>query len=363
MLSYVIRRLLLMVPTLLGITAVVFFVMALSPGGVGGNLVDGDGQIESAQAQALREYYDRRYGLDQPKAVQYLRWLNRVSPIGFATEASAEGETLGAFGFKVPDLGESFSKGRPVLDLYGEALPITLLLNAITTPLAYLVAIWTGTYAARYRGKAFDVVSGTGLLGLWSIPTIWAGVLMIGFFANEQYPALRLFPTSGLSSIGAESMAFLPSFGGEAGFERGWLLDRLWHLALPVICLTYGSFAVLSKLMRAAVLDNISADFVRTARAKGLSGRVVLWRHAFRNSLLPLITVAAGLIPSLLAGSLIVERIFSIPGMGQLMIEAIYARDRELVLAGTLLGGLISLICILIADLCYAVADPRVSYD
>ncbi|MEM8737095.1 MAG: ABC transporter permease [Planctomycetota bacterium] len=362
MLSYILRRLLLMVPTLLGITAVVFFVMALSPGGVGGNLLNSEGEVESAQAQALREYYDRRYGLDQPKAVQYLRWLNRVSPIGFVTEASAEGETLGGFGFKAPDLGESFSKGRPVLDLYGEALPITLLLNAITTPLAYLVAIWTGTYAARYRGKAFDVVSGSGLMALWSVPTIWAGVLLIGFFANAQYPGLHWFPTGGLSSTDAGSMAFLPRWD-DAGFARGWLLDRVWHLVLPVVCMTYGSFAVLSKLMRSAVLDNINADFVRTAKAKGLSGRVVLWRHAFRNSLLPLITVAAGLIPSLLAGSLIVEKIFSIPGMGQLMIEAIYARDRELVLAGTLLGGLISLVCILIADLCYVVADPRVSYD
>jgi peptide/nickel transport system permease protein len=232
----------------------------------------------------------------------------------------------------------------------------------VTTPLVYIIAIISGTYAARYRGQAFDIASGTTLLGLWSIPTIWAGVLLIGFFANSQYPLLNWFPTGGLSSTKATGMAFLPGFGAE-GFERGWLLDRMWHLVLPVICLMYGSFAVLSKLMRAAVLDNISADFVRTARAKGVSGRGVLWRHAFRNSLLPLITVSAGIVPGLLGGSIIVEKIFSIPGMGLLTIDAIYARDREVVLAGALLGGIITLVSILIADLCYAIADPRVSYD
>ena len=194
------------------------------------------------------------------------------------------------------------------------------------------------------------------------MPTIWAGVLLIGFFANEQYPWLRWFPTGGLSSTLAGGMAFLPGWG-EAGFQRGWLLDRLWHLALPVICLTYGSFAVLSKLMRASVLETISADYVRTAKAKGLPDRQVLWGHAFRNSLLPLITVAAGLIPGLLGGSVIVEKIFSIPGMGLLTLDAIYARDRDLVLAGALISSVITLVSILIADLCYAIADPRVSYE
>lgn len=362
MLSYILRRLFLMVPTLIGITAVVFFVMALSPGGVGGSLLSQEGEMSSSQAQSLRAYYEQRYGLDQPLVIQYLNWLNRVSPLGLSVEPDEAGEMSRSWGFKWPDLGESFSKGRPVLNLYAEALPITLLLNALTTPLVYGIAILTGVYAARHRGQAFDVGTGTVLLGLWSVPTIWAGVMLIGFFANQQYPKLWWFPTSGLSSTMALDMLFLPSWN-EAGFQRGWLLDRLWHLVLPVVCLTYGSFAVLSKLMRAAVLENIGADFVRTARAKGVSERDVLWRHAFRNSLLPLITVSAGILPGMLAGSLIVEKIFSIPGMGLLMIDAVYARDREMVLAGALIGGVLTLICILIADICYALADPRVSYD
>ncbi|MEM8493998.1 MAG: ABC transporter permease [Planctomycetota bacterium] len=362
MLTYVVRRLLLMIPTMLGITAVVFFVMALSPGGVAGDVLSAEGDMDSGQAAVLRAYYDARYGLDQPLPVQYGRWLNQISPLGWDTELNAQGlpEYTG-FGFKWPDLGESFSKGRPVLDLYGEALPVTLLLNAITVPIVWVIAILSGVYAARFRGQWFDVTTGTGLLALWSIPVIWAGVLLIGFLANEQW--LRWFPTGGLSSTGANEMAFLPNYDEDGVWQRGWMLDRLWHLVLPVICLVYGSFAVLSKLMRASVLETISAEYVRTARAKGLPGSKVLWGHAFRNALLPLITVAAGIIPGLLGGSLIVEKIFSIDGMGLLTLDAIYARDRDLVLAGALISSIITLVCILIADLCYAVADPRVSYD
>jgi peptide/nickel transport system permease protein len=361
MLNYIIRRLLLMIPTLIGVTAVVFFIMGLSPGGVGGTLLNEMGQMEAQQAKALRDYYNKRYGLDKPLPIQYLRWLNQVSPLGYQVELDAQGiPQLTHFGFKAPDFGKSFSKGRPVMELYAEALPITLMLNLITMPLVYGIAILTGVYTARHRGKLLDVGTGSVMLGLWSVPVIGVGLLLIGYFANKDY--LYWFPSSGISSNMAEQMAFLPSWT-HAGFECGWLLDRLWHLVLPLICMTYGGFAFLSKLMRSAMLENLSADYVRTARAKGVDETTVLWRHAFRNSLLPLITVAAGILPGLLAGSVIIEKIFSIPGMGLLTIEAIYARDRELILAGTLVGGMLGLSCILIADLCYAMVDPRVSYD
>ena len=147
------------------------------------------------------------------------------------------------------------------------------------------------------------------------------------------------------------------------GFVRGFLLDRIWHLILPVICLSYGGFAVLAKLTRASILENLYSDYARTARAKGLDEQDVMWRHVFRNSLLPLITVSAGLLPSLLSGSVIVENIFSINGMGQLAVEAVQFRDRELVLAITWISGLLTLIGYLIADFFYTIADPRVSYE
>jgi microcin C transport system permease protein len=360
MLSYIVRRLLLAIPTLLGITAVTFFVMGLSPGGVGGPmLAAATSGMKANEAKALREYYEKRYGLDKPLPVQYVRWLNLVSPVG-VKEPGAGWPASSRVGLKWPDLGMSIAKGRPVTALLADAIPVTLLLNVVTIPVTYGVAILTGIYAARKRGGVLDVSSGTLFLGLWSVPTIFTGVMLIGFLANRQY--VQWFPTGGLHDMLADRMTFLPSWPG-GQFQRGYVLDTLWHLALPVFCLSYGGFAFLSKLTRGAVLENLRADYARTARAKGLSDRSVLFGHVFRNSLLPLITVAVHILPALLAGSVIVERIFSIPGMGRLMIEAVFAKDRELVLAETLLAGMIGLASYLLADLLYAVADPRVSYE
>ena len=411
MLVYVFRRLLLMVPTLAGITLVVFVVMAASPGGLGAQaLVDGS-QLEPQARAALEAYYNRRYGLDQPPPVQYLRWLNAISPVGFTREADG---SLGAFSFfKGSDLGESFRYGRPVSALLAERVPITLLLNLLTIPLIYVLAIAIGVRAAARAGGRFDVASNVVLLGLWSVPSMLAGVLLIGFFASAQY--WHWFPTGGLSSREALQAPFLPYFptagaalaavgcilGGTAAAvmlalrrgagalwvmlcgvcglaagvwlaratgalalaQAGFLFDRLWHLALPVLVLSYGGLAFLAKLARSAVLENLAADYARTARAKGVAETDVLWRHVFRNSLLPLITVSAGLLPGLLAGSVVVESLFGIDGMGKLAVEAVQTRDRELVLSVTLVSGVLTLVGYLLADLAYALADPRVSYD
>ena len=411
MLVYVFRRLLLMVPTLAGITLVVFVVMAASPGGLGAQaLVDGS-QLEPQARAALEAYYNRRYGLDQPPPVQYLRWLNAISPVGFTREADG---SLGAFSFfKGSDLGESFRYGRPVSALLAERVPVTLLLNLLTIPLIYVLAIAIGVRAAARAGGRFDVASNVVLLGLWSVPSMLAGVLLIGFFASAQY--WHWFPTGGLSSREALQAPFLPYFptataalttvgcilGGTAASvmlalrrgagalwvmlcgvcglaagvwlaratgalalaQAGFLLDRLWHLALPVLVLSYGGLAFLAKLARSAVLENLAADYARTARAKGVAETDVLWRHVFRNSLLPLITVSAGLLPGLLAGSVVVESLFGIDGMGKLAVEAVQTRDRELVLSVTLVSGVLTLVGYLLADLAYALADPRVSYD
>lgn len=460
MLVYLLRRILLMVPTLFGITLVVFVVMAAAPGGLSvQSLVDGS-NLEPETRRALEDYYNRLYGLDQPAPVQYLRWLNNISPIGF--ERTADG-SLGAFSlWKGPDLGTSFRYGRPVTDLLAERLPITLLLNLLSIPLIYAVSIAIGVQAARARGGRFDVGSNIVLLGLWSMPTMLAGVLFIGFFASEQY--WRWFPTAGLVRREAVDQTFLPwlagpqdvlwlvalvalatsllvwaavaaprglrraggaAIGAALGFlmaadlqgaapgllhgalavagagalglaaglpstalrvalagavgvgvgvglarlagaefvQGGYLFDRAWHLVLPVVAMSYGGLAFLAKLTRSSLLENLAADYARTARAKGVDEETVLWRHVFRNSLLPLITVSAGLLPSLLAGSVIIESIFSIDGMGKLAVEAVQTRDRELVLSVTLISGLLTLAGYLLADIAYAIADPRVSYD
>ncbi len=462
MLNYLLRRVFLIVPTLLGITLVVFTVMASSPGGLSAQSLT-EGVMQPEARKSMEEYYNRRYGLDQSPPVQYLRWLNNISPIGFIQSEEQDGFSFRHFSiFKGADLGDSFLYGRPVVDLLGERLPITLLLNLISIPIIYIVAISIGVRAATQRGKSFDVKSGSLLLALWSVPVMLAGILLIGFFASEKN--WHWFPESGLSRREALDMPFLPHWSslfdvfvfflaslatitvalvanarlpqwwrsvvfaaigfcaglamaesvgqpisafmhflitlsvacffwwiassdfysirvmlaGSIGFfcaivlvrylfdgefVRGFLFDRLWHLVLPVICLTFGGFAFLAKLARSAVLENLAADYARTARAKGATDNVVLWRHVFRNSLIPLITVAAALLPGLLAGSVIVESLFSIEGMGKLAVEAVKGRDRELVLSLTLISGVMTLAGYLIADLCYAIADPRVSYE
>ncbi len=357
MLTYIVRRILLMIPTLIGITMVVFFTMAMSPGGVGAALAGAEGNMRPQEREAVRKYLNQRYGLDQPAILQYFRWLNQISPVGFHVNDDG---SYGRFTLKWPSLGESLMRRRPVTSVVAEALPITLLLNVITIPIIYAISITAGIRAAQHRGKRFDIGVGTTMVALWSLPVMWVGVMAIGFVANREY--LYLFPTGGLHDTLATRMSYLPGYvNGE--FRIGYLLDLAWHLVLPVICLTYGGFAVMTKLMRASVLENITADFARTARAKGLPERVVIYRHVLRNSILPLITVAASILPGLLGGSVIVESIFSIDGMGRLMIDAINTRDRDLILSITLVSGLLSLSCLIVADICYAIADPRVSYE
>ncbi len=460
MLTYLLRRLLLMIPTLLGITIVVFVVMAASPGGISvQSFVDTQG-MEPEARKAIEAHYNRLYGLDQPAPIQYLRWLNNISPIGFTFDEV--GEIDGFSLLKGSDFGRSFSYGRPVTELLKERVPITLLLNILSIPIIYIIAISIGVRAATKRGEVFDVSSSFIMLAFWSVPTMLAGVLLMGYFSNDQY--WHIFPTSGLSYREAYDMPFMPhwsnmadpfklavlvllgafvfvalslklpkrplgilmaviSFGlglwfanqragdpsfitqfllasviGGVGYAlgrmeyasfrtlsmgiigmvlgavlaaltmqgemvRGFLLDRIWHLILPIICLTYGGFAFLTKLARTAVLENLLSDYARTARAKGVAEKEVLWRHVFKNSLLPLITVSAALLPGLLGGSVIVESIFSIDGMGKLGVEAVKAKDREVVLGITLIGGVLTLIGYLIADIFYAIVDPRISYD
>jgi peptide/nickel transport system permease protein len=500
MATYIVRRILLMIPTLIGMTFVVFFIMQAAPGDVAQLLISREGEMRPGERATRVAYIKKRYGLDRPAIVQYGRWLNKVSPIGFRsssdigfdeaeqgqakkvladaphihghisadkavkmTEAIAaylddpldetahlvvdqtkdvesglrllvrldaldkkllatptgaepsvespapdagraasvgeqEAQADRAFvaavraaaasdpdaaatmllekmadkargldrvlfthpAFKKPDFGESFIKNRPVTALLAEALPITLLLNLLSLPLVYTIAIVMGVYAARHRGEAFDVSTSLIMLAMWSIPTMWAGVLLQGFLANKQY--VDWFPTVGLHDLHAGDMPFLPHWTS-GGFQHGWLIDAMWHLVLPVVCLSYGSFAFVSKLTRGAVLENLVADYVRTARAKGVDRKDVLWLHVFRNSLLPLITVAAFVIPGLLGGSIIVEYIFGIHGMGRLVIDSIDFKDQEVVMAVTLISGVITMVAYLFADLLYAVADPRVAYE
>lgn len=355
MLSYLLRRVLLLIPTLIGATALIFFIMESSPVSITNTLLSKEGNLTPGERAVREAYLNKRYGLNKPAPVRYLRWLNAISPVG-TKEPGAGFPRAWSVGFKTPDLGSSFKQSRPALDIIKESLPVTILLQSIAIPLAYSIAIFTGIWTGSNRGKLQDVGTGTVLLAGWSLPVIWVGTLLIGYLANQEY--LKWFPAGELHEPQSDTWSFFPSSG-----NKGWLFDTAWHLVLPLLCLTYGNFAYLSKLTRGAMLETLGADYVRTARAKGLSERVVIYRHAFRNSLLPLITVFAHLLPALITGSVVVEKVFSVPGMGRLVVDAMSANDQELFLSVSAIILVLQLTGYLIADIAYVIADPRVSYE
>jgi len=232
-----------------------------------------------------------------------------------------------------------------------DRIPVTFNLNIIAEFLIFIVAIPVGLAAARYQGKWFDRGSSFVLIVLWSIPIVLAGSLLLAFLAKGGLGAWW-FPVAGLHAPDYEKMTW-----------GGWLGDLLWHATLPVFCLVYTGFAYLAKLGRASLLENLRADYVRTARAKGLSERRVVYYHAFRNSLLPMITVSVLTLPGLLGGSVVVETIFSIQGTGILLVSAAQAYDLSVIMSEVLLYGVLTLLFLLVGDMLYAWADPRVRYE
>jgi peptide/nickel transport system permease protein len=330
LLTYILRRLLLVPVTLAGITVVVFAIARMAPevqeGGLG---AEGGGLAGAKGRERSEEYYRKRMHLDEPIYAQYFLWLADLSQNG---------------------LGFSKKHNRPVIDLIAERLPVTLSLNVVAFVIAYVVAIPLGMASAAQHNRAFDRVATAGTFLLYSLPAIWVGSSLLGYLANPEY--LNWFPTGDLKSLGAERMLLL---------DR--VRDVAWHMVLPAATLSFAGFAYLSRQMRAGMLDVLRQDYIRTARAKGLPPSTVLVRHALANSLLPVITVMASLLPGLIAGSVIVERIFSINGMGGLAFDAISNRDYEVIQAIAAVAGLLNITGLLLADIAYAMADPRISYD
>ncbi|MDY6908619.1 MAG: ABC transporter permease [Thermodesulfobacteriota bacterium] len=327
--AYLVKRLLQIVPTLLGITFITFLIIQLAPGNpaVLKLQMAAQGEMaESAYTEQIIEDTRRLYGLDKPLPVQYLLWVKRV------------------FTF---DFGTSYKDHRDVWEKIAERLPITIQINVISIFLVYLISIPFGIYSATHPETFADRLFTLLFFFLYSLPSFWTAVLLIMFFGGGDF--WDVFPVYGISSVGAETWPF---------WQR--LADRLWHLVLPVTCLTYGGLAYLSRLTRAELLEVIREDYVRTARAKGLSERVVIFKHAFRNALLPIVTLLAFLLPAMFGGSVIIESIFSIPGMGQLGFEAVLSRDYPVIMAITTLSALLTLAGLLISDILYAVLDPRI---
>jgi peptide/nickel transport system permease protein len=248
------------------------------------------------------------------------------------------------------DFGESYIDHLPVTAKVWEAFKITFSFQVIVIFLIYLIAVPLGVYSAVKQDSFGDRVITLVLFMLYSLPNFWVAYLLILFLGGGHF--LELFPIQGLSSEGAENLAFWP-----------WLMDRLWHMCLPVVCMTYAGLAALSRFARTGMLEVVRKDYVRTARAKGLSERAVIIKHALRNGMIPIVTLLGGLLPALISGSVIVEYIFGIHGMGMLGFQAVLQRDYPVVMAIAFFSAVLVLIGILVSDLLYAVVDPRISLE
>jgi peptide/nickel transport system permease protein len=247
------------------------------------------------------------------------------------------------------DFGDSLRDGRPVMDKLKERIPVSIRLSGISLIVAYLLAVPLGIYSATHRHRFGERVTTVLLFALYSMPNFWLATMAIIYLGGGDF--WNVFPVYGLRTSGSETWPI-----GQQ------IADQIHHLILPVACMTYYTLAVLSRYMRTGMLEAIRQDFIRTARAKGLSRRLVVYRHALRNSLIPMVTLMADLLPALIGGSVVIEMLFSIPGMGLLGYEAVFSRDYPLLMGIFTLSTFLTLAGILISDFLYTLVDPRIAH-
>jgi len=320
-LRYIGRRLITMIPLLIGITIICFIVIHLAPG----SPTDMQTELNPKVSIEARERLQAMYHLDKPLHEQYFIWVKKLA---------------------VLDLGNSFaSDHRPVMDKIKERIPITIAINVLSMILIMVVAIPIGVLSAVHRDSLFDKVTAVIVFIGFAVPTFWLALLLMILFGVH----LGWLPISGIRSLNYEYLTT----------GAAWI-DLIKHLILPVLLSAFGGLAGLSRYMRSNMLEVIRQDYITTARAKGLSERVVIYKHALRNALLPVITILGLSIPGLIGGSVIFETIFAIPGMGQLFYMAVMSRDYPVVMGILFIGAVLTLLGNLIADVSYAVADPRI---
>lgn len=304
-----------------GITIISFWVIHLAPG----SPTDMETTLNPLADSDARQKLEKLYGLDQPLHVQYVQWLGRLARL---------------------DFGESMSNDpRPVMEKIMECLPVTVGMNVTALALTLLIAIPIGVRAARRPGGAFDRGSTLFVYIGFAMPSFWLAMLLMMLFCIH-WPIL---PLSGLTSLEYESFSTL-----------GKLADLVRHLALPVFIYTFGALAGMSRFMRSSMVEAMRQDYIRTARAKGVPENKVVWSHALRNALLPVITLLGLSVPGLIGGSVIVESIFALPGLGQLFYDSVMARDYPMIMGSLVLGAVLTLLGNLLADLGYGLADPRI---
>jgi len=320
-LAYAIRRLLISVPLLLGILCISFLMLKLAPGEP--TIIQQDLQARATGAQ--RETLRQLYGLDKPIHVQFGRWLWRVVRLDFGRSY-------------MPD-------GRPVMDKIAERIPITLGLNVLELIIIFSVAVPLGILSATRQYSLFDKSMTLFVFVGFATPDFWLALLVMILFGVQ----LGWLPISGLRSLNFEYLAF---------WEQVW--DILSHLILPVLVAAFGGLAYLSRLMRGSLLEVIRQDYIRTARAKGLPERDVIYKHGVRNAVIPVVTLLGLMLPGLLGGSVFIETVFSIPGMGQLFVQSAFSRDEPVLMALIVIGASLSLLGNILADISYGLVDPRI---
>jgi len=328
MTRYIIRRMVGAVPLVFGIATVIFVLVSLAPGDP--SLLF----ITPGADQTVAEQIRANFGLDQPLHIRYVKWLS---------------STL------TGDFGYSFSHSRPAIDVVREMVPNTLLLSACALVVAFLVGIVLGAVQAIRQYSLLDSSLSVILLFFYSMPSFWLALMLIltfSLYARNVWDLPFWLPASGMIDVDHDAMSF-----------AGRLLDRGRHLVLPTLSLSLVLTGGVARYMRGSMLEVVSQDYVRTARAKGLPERTVVFKHALRNALLPIVTLGGLLIPVLFSGTVFIETIFAWPGMGRTLVDAIFTRDYSLVMASTFFFAITVVLANLLADVVYAFVDPRIRYE
>ncbi len=320
---YIIKRLINIIPMLLGISIISFCVIHLAPG----SPVDSVTTLNPKVSFEAREKLVIQYGLDKPLHVQYLSWLKRLV---------------------IFDFGRSFSDGQKVINKIAARIPITFLINILSIFLILLIAIPIGVTSAIREGSFYDRFMTVFVFVGFAVPAFWLALMLMSFFGIT----LGWLPVQGITSLNFDSLSVYNKF-----------LDIGKHLILPVSVSSIGSLAAMSRYMRSSMLEILHKDYIKTARAKGLSERKVVYKHALKNAILPIITILGLSVPGLIGGSVIIETIFGIPGMGRLFFESVMGRDYPVIMAVLVIGALLTLLGNLLADVSYSLADPRIRYE
>jgi microcin C transport system permease protein len=342
MINYFIRRLLMIIPTFLGVTFIVFTITRFAPGGPvemailrykqmqmeggGGTSIGAHG---TAISEEMVEKLKKIYGFDKPFYISYLIWLGKV--VRF-------------------DLGESYTYSKPVWHVIKERFPISLRFGIAGFLLAYLVCIPLGVIKAIKHGSSFDFISSALVFIGYSFPGWVAGIVLLVLLGGGSF--LNIFPLGGIHSMDYETLSLM-----------GKLWDNIYHMILPVFCYTLGSFASLTILMKNSLIENLGKDYVRTAFAKGLSERAVIFKHTLRNSLIPIATGLGGVFSIVISGSLLIEKVFNIHGFGLLGYNSILDRDYPVMLGILVFSSILYMLGNIFSDFLYCVIDPRIRLD